>query len=125
MTNTPQHAVVWAEIPVTNLNKAMAFYSAVLQLPMSVDQMGPNPVVMLPAQDYATGIAGHLYEGKPASDGQGPTVHLAISGTVEDARDRVFEAGGKSGGDIVTIPFGRFVYCNDPDGNSIGLFEAA
>jgi predicted enzyme related to lactoylglutathione lyase len=125
MTDLPQHAVVWAEIPVSNLGNAMKFYSAVLQQEMSVDQMGPNPVAFLPAKDFATSIAGHLYEGKPSRDGSGPTVHLAIDGKVEDARDRVFEAGGTSNGDIVAMPFGRFVYCNDPDGNSIGLFEAA
>ena len=125
MTNIPQHAVVWAEIPVKNLGNAMKFYSAVLQADLKVDEMGPNPVSMLPAADYATSIAGHLYEGTPSKGGAGPTVHLAVPGTVEDARDRVFEAGGTSTGDIVAMPFGRFAYCIDPDGNSIGLFEAA
>ena len=37
--------------------------------------------------------------------------------------DRVVENGGKVISDIVTIPAGRFAYCLDPDGNSIGLFN--
>ncbi|MEM9584704.1 MAG: VOC family protein [Pseudomonadota bacterium] len=125
MTDNTRHAVVWAEIPVSNLGNAVKFYAAVLQGEMAIDESGPNPVAFLPAGDFATSIAGHLYEGQPAKGGEGPTVHLAISGTVEDARDRVFEAGGTATGDIVAMPFGRFAYCVDPDGNSIGLFEAA
>ena len=125
MSHNPEHAVVWAEIPVSNLGNAMKFYSAVLQAEMAIDDSGPNPVAFLPAKDFATSIAGHLYEGKPGRNGEGATVHLAIPDTVEAARDRVFEAGGTSTGEIVAMPFGRFAYCIDPDGNSIGLFEAA
>lgn len=125
MTHVPQHAVVWAEVPVRNLEKAVEFYSAVLQTEMTIEQGGPNPVAMLTAKDFATSIAGHLYEGEPGQKGNGVTVHLAIADTVEAGRDRVFNAGGTSSGDIVSMPFGRFVYCIDPDGNSIGLFEAA
>ncbi len=125
MTDLPQHAVVWAEIPVKNLANAMKFYSAVLQQEMAIDENGPNPVAFFPAKDFATSIAGHLYEGTPGVKGGGATVHLAIADSVEAGRDRVFEAGGTSSGDIVAMPFGRFVYCIDPDGNSIGLFEAA
>lgn len=125
MTYIPEHAVVWAEIPVSNLENAKTFYGAVLQAELKIEQMGPNDVVMLPAKDYATSIAGNLYEGKPSKDGSGMTIHLSIDGSVEAARDRVFDAGGSSSRDIVEMPFGRFAYCTDPDGNSIGLFEAA
>ena len=71
-------------------------------------------------------MAGHLYPGKPAAKGDGPTIHFAVADKLEDAIDRVWNAGGKVL-DIppITIPTGRFVYALDPDGNSIGLFEAA
>jgi predicted enzyme related to lactoylglutathione lyase len=45
-----------------------------------------------------------------------------VSEPLEDALKRVGESGGKVVSDIVTIPPGRFAYCTDPDGNSIGLF---
>jgi hypothetical protein len=67
------------------------------------------------------GVAGHLYPGKPAA-GAGNTVHLASPDPLEAALDRVRENGGDVLGDIITIPVGRFAYCRDPDGNSIGLF---
>jgi predicted enzyme related to lactoylglutathione lyase len=69
------------------------------------------------------GVAGHLYPGKPAVDGAGPTVHFACPDKLEDALGRVKEAGGKVLSEIITIPAGRFAYCLDTEGNSIGLFS--
>lgn len=126
MTFKPQHALVWAEIPVSDLDKAMKFYGTVFQYDLSIDDTGPNPIAMLPTADFATGIGGHLYPGKPAPGGSGPTVHLAVPDTLEATAARFREAGGDvTTDDPVTIPFGRFTYGTDPDGNSIGMFEAS
>ena len=70
-----------------------------------------------------TGVAGHLYPGKPAPDGTGPTIHLACPDTLEEALERVTKAGGRVVSDPISIPAGRFAYCLDPDGNSIGVFS--
>ena len=69
------------------------------------------------------GVAGHLYPGKPAPEGAGPTVHLASPGILEDALERVRQAGGQVLSEPFSIPAGRFAYCLDPDGNSIGIFS--
>ncbi|MBJ7471137.1 MAG: VOC family protein [Solirubrobacteraceae bacterium] len=120
-TTTVNHAVVWTEIPVTDLDQSMKFYEAVLGAPLTRNDAGPNPMA-----DFAYGdgsVAGHLYPGKPAADGAGPTVHLAVPGTVEEAAARCVDAGGSVIGPVITIPPGRFQYATDLDGNSIGLFE--
>ena len=67
-------------------------------------------------------VAGHLYPGKPSKEGAGNTIHLATPAPLEDALERLKKGGGKVLSPIVTIPPGRFAYCLDPDGNSIGLF---
>lgn len=77
---------------------------------------------MFPASN-AGGIAGHLYPGKAAPDGTGPTIHLASRDGLENALERVKEAGGRVVSDVISIPTGRFAYCRDPDGNSIGVFS--
>ncbi|MEL6586439.1 MAG: hypothetical protein AAFQ50_07220, partial [Pseudomonadota bacterium] len=83
---------------------------------------GPNPSAVFPYAEDGNGVAGHLYPGTPSENG--PTIHLQVPGTLEDAIDRIWDAGGRVlEMDPVTIPFGRFVYAQDPDGNSIGLFE--
>lgn len=117
-----QPIVVWSEIPVSDMKKAVAFYNEVFDWQMTIDESGPNPMAILGGNMNTAG--GHLYPGTPAS-GDGPTVHIAVSDRLEDATIRCRKAGGKVIGDIVTIPPGRFVYANDPDGNSIGLFEPA
>jgi hypothetical protein len=117
---TPSNAAVWFEIPVTDMDRAKAFYGAVLQTELKDDNTGPNPMSLFPVENEA-GVAGHLYPGEPASGG-GNTIHLAAPTPLEAALDRVRENGGEVLSDLITIPAGRFAYCRDPDGNSIGLF---
>ena len=118
---TPPNAVAWFEIPVTDLAKAKAFYGAVLQNELEDQDMGPNKTaVFQPAQ--GGGVSGHLHLGKPSASGTGNTIHLAVPEPLEESLARLSAHGGKAVSPIVDIPAGRFAYCLDPDGNSIGLF---
>lgn len=120
MPYKPENAVVWAEIPVTDLALAAKFYAEVLGVEMRPDNSGHKPVVDIVAEQ----VAGHLYVGTPAPGGTGITLHLAVQGTLEDALARTKTAGGTVVSPIITIPPGRFAKILDPDGNSIGLFQA-
>ena len=122
MSFTPEHFTVWAEIPVTDIDRAIAFYNTVLDTELKKDETGPNPMAMVPTATPG-GVAGHLYPGTPAKNGEGPTVHLACPDKLEDALGRVKEAGGTVLSDIFDIPAGRFAYCLDTEGNSIGVFS--
>lgn len=123
MPYTPMNFVVWTEIPVSDLDKGIAFYSDVLGIEVKKNDDGPNPIAMFPTWDD-TGVAGHLYVGKPAKDASGPTIHFASPGKLEDTVAKVAPAGGKVVSDPIEIPPGRFTYCQDPDGNSFSIFEA-
>jgi predicted enzyme related to lactoylglutathione lyase len=120
----PDHAAVWFEIPVTDLGRATRFYEAVTSLTLKQDTSGPNPMAIFPTKNPESGVAGHLYPGKPQKDG-GNTVHLAVPAPLEAALERVSKNGGKVVSEVVKIPPGRFAYCLDPDGNSVGFFEHA
>ena len=120
MTTKP--VVVWSEIPVSDMKKAVAFYNETFDWQMTIDESGPNPMAILGGRMDDAG--GHLYPGKPATD-SGPTVHIVVPDRLEDAAIRCRKAGGEVIGEIIAIPPGRFVYAKDPDGNSIGLFEPA
>jgi predicted enzyme related to lactoylglutathione lyase len=100
--------------------RSRAFYTAVLQNETQLDETGPNPIAMFAAKDRMA--SGHMYPGKPAAPGTGPTIHLAVAEPLEEAMERVAENGGKVVSPVVQIPAGRFAYCLDPDGNSFGLF---
>jgi predicted enzyme related to lactoylglutathione lyase len=119
----PPKASLWFEIPVTDMDAAQRFYGAVLQNALSLEESGPNPIAMFAARER--GASGHVYPGKPAPAGTGPTVHLAVSAPLEDGMQRVAENGGKVVSPVIEIPPGRFAYCLDPDGNSFALFVPA
>lgn len=121
MRFTPEHFTVWVEIPVADLDRAIAFYNRVFDTELQRDDNGPNPIAMFPTATK-DGVAGHLYPGKPAAEGAGATVHLACPDALEDALERLRQAGGTVVSEIITIPPGRFAYCRDSEGNSIGLF---
>ena len=121
MSFTPENFAVWTEIPVTDLDRAMAFYNKVFDTDLKMVDVGPNPMAMFPTSGN-TSVAGHLYPGKPAPEGSGPTIHFVSPDSVEAAWERVKEAGGRVTSEVNANPDGRFAYCLDPDGNSIGIF---
>ena len=106
---------------MTDLERARAFYADVLQAPLTLQEDGPNPIAVLPHAG-GEGVAGHLYPGKPASRGEGNTVHLAAPGSLEETMERVRTAGGEVTSEAIPIASGHFFYALDPDGNSIGFF---
>lgn len=122
--DTAENRCVWFEIPVGDMKQARAFYQTVFETELHPEEGSPNPMLVFPTRD-GSGVGGHLYEGKPAAEGEGPTVHLGVDGSLEEALERVNTNGGTVLSGIITIPPGRFAYCRDPDGNSIGLFKAA
>lgn len=123
MTFAPANAVVWTEIPVLDLDRGIAFYKEVFGHALDRDDSGPNPMAMFSTSDPVNGVAGHLYPGKPAQGGNGPTVHLQVPDSLEASAERCERAGGTILSEPIGIPAGRFQYATDPDGNSIGLFE--
>jgi uncharacterized protein len=119
--SAPANAAVWFEIPVTDMTRSMAFYGDVLGTELALDETGPNPMALFPTLEKGA-VAGHLYPGKPAGTGAGPTIHLAVAAPLEAAMERVTENGGQVLSPVISIPTGSFAYCTDPDGNSFGLF---
>ena len=118
------NSICWFEIPVSDLDKAKVFYETVLKTELDRQDDGPNPMLNFPIADYNGGVSGHLYPGKPADAGSGPTIHLIVPDDgLEATLARVEPAGGMIVSPVITIPAGRFAYCTDPDGNSIGLFS--
>jgi len=119
---TTRTIMAWGEIPVSDMEKSVAFYGEVFGYQMEIDNSGPNPMAVLGG--LMNGAGAHLYPGKPAAD-SGNTIHLAVEDTLETAIDRCWKAGGQVLSPAIEIPAGRFAYAKDIDGNSIGLFEAA
>ncbi|MEM1366098.1 MAG: VOC family protein [Pseudomonadota bacterium] len=114
--------VVWAEIAVTDLEKAKTFYGAVLERELQIIVGGANHMVPLSDMNDPQTSA-HLYPGTPSHDGN--VIHILAPAALEATMDRVVDAGGKVESDPIPVPVGRFFYARDLDGNCIGFFEAA
>ena len=121
MTHTPDNVVVWTEIPVRDLDAAITFYNTVFDLGIAKDEGSPMPMATFPNKEGS--VAGHLYPGEPAAAGTGPTIHMIVPDTLEASLKRFEAAGGTPKPGIIALPFGRFGYATDPDGNSIGLYQ--
>ncbi|MEM9707316.1 MAG: VOC family protein [Pseudomonadota bacterium] len=119
----PAHSAVWFEIPAADYERAIGFCEEVLKTKLErFTENTPNPFAMFPTAD-GKGVSGHIYPGKPAIGGDGPTVHLTVPDTLEATTARVKAAGGQVFPAVIEIPPGRFAYGVDTEGNSIGLFE--
>ena len=90
---------------------------AQLRYPGCAADLGLAEMSVAEAADYG---ARTLVIGTAPPGGQLPEPWID---TLEDALSRVKDAGGRVISDIITIPVGRFAYCLDTEGNSIGLFS--
>ena len=121
MADTQRDRLVWVEIPATDLKRAKAFYETVLETTLVTDDNGPQTIHMIPSKGDA--MCGHLYEGKPATAGDGSTPHFSVNGALDAARERIRSAGGEVISEDIPLPMAAFFYAKDTEGNSIALFR--
>ncbi|WP_298492355.1 VOC family protein [uncultured Maritimibacter sp.] len=115
-----QPTVVWAEIPVKDLNAAIRFYDSVFDWKTEIDRSAPFAV--LNGSGSATGVGANLFQTDETGK-RGNIIHFAVADTCEAAAERLRAAGGEVLGEAVEIPPGRFIMALDIDGNQIGLFQ--
>ena len=124
MAPSPRHQVVWFDIPVRDIDRAIRFYSAVLGVLLRKEQAGRGmAIAVLPHSD--TSIGGCLVQTMDArpSDG-GPLLYLNAEGRLDAAVAATTIAGGtvlqprhSIGGD------GYRAIVLDTEGNRIALYS--
>jgi uncharacterized protein len=108
------------EIPVTDVERAMAFYSNVLHWKFTKWE-GPQPYWLINTGEGA-GINGGLLI-RPGA-GQGGTVNTVDVPNVDEYAAMAEKNGGKIVVPKMAIPgVGWLVYCTDPDGNIFGMMQ--
>jgi hypothetical protein len=120
----PRHQVVWFDIPVRDLDRAIRFYSAVLGVLLRKEQAGRGvAMAVLPHTD--TSIGGCLVQTMDArpSDG-GPLLYLNADGRLDAAVAATAIAGGTVLQPKHSIgPDGYRAIVLDTEGNRIALYS--
>ena len=116
------HRFVWVDIPVHDLDRAIAFYAAVLATPVTREG-GPGFSFGLLAHS-GSDVAGCLYlaDGDNAPSPRGPLVYLNVDGRIVDAERAVAARGGRILKSTHAIsPHGHRAIVVDSEGNRIAL----
>jgi uncharacterized protein len=116
-----ENTVVWFDIPVKNLQRAMNFYQQILALNLQKLEQAPVPTAFFP---FGPGVAsGALVESTEIKPGkQGSTVYLNAGKDLAVPLAKVEKSGGKVLQKKTAIgPHGYIAYVEDTEGNRIGL----
>jgi predicted enzyme related to lactoylglutathione lyase len=113
--------IVWVDIPVLKLDRAIRFYSAVIGSQVEKQVYPGMTIGSFPHKDGEA--AGCLYMSetvKPSADG--PLVYLNVHGRIDEAIEAVEPSGGKVLQQKESIgPFGFRAVVLDTEGNRIAL----
>jgi predicted enzyme related to lactoylglutathione lyase len=113
--------LVWADIPVADLDRAVKFYAHVLGKPVEAPPEFPG-VALVRSDDPGPNIDLVVEPDRPTTTG-GTTIYLGSNGDIDGMLARVAAAGGtvlepkKFLGPII----GWLAYFKDSEGNRIGI----
>jgi predicted enzyme related to lactoylglutathione lyase len=117
---------VWADIPVTDMQRAMEFYGHVTGKLVALMPGTNDSVAVIGSPGDAPGVSADLYlGGTPSHDGA--RVFLGSGGDIDGMLARVPQAGGtvlkpkEFMGDMV----GWVAWVEDSEGNLIGIQQSA
>ncbi len=114
--------VVYFEIPVNDMARAMAFYSAVFGFDFEMDTIDGNMMAYFPSAGGETGVSGALAKGETYK----PTLHGTLVYFAVTDIDRALSVAENSGGSVLfpkTSNDGSYFIAEieDSEGNRIGL----
>ena len=117
-------AVVWAEIPVLNFDRAKDFYSKLFDYDMYVQVMGKQRMGFLPMDPSSQGIGGAIVQGEGYTPSRlGSKIYLNGGDDLKKVLARVDIAGGKVilPKTLITGEIGYYAVFEDTEGNHVCL----
>jgi uncharacterized protein len=120
-----KHALSWFELPVTDIDRSVAFYTTILGTSLgAIAEADGRRYAMFPAED---GVSGAIVQGEgyvPSTEGA--LVFLNAGDVLQPVVDRVETAGGR-----VLLPrmemgeYGAAAFIVDTEGNKVALHAMA
>lgn len=119
-----QHQIVWVDIPVRDLERSVKFYSAVLNMEVSLQEYGDYRFALLPHEN--NNVAGCLvpsHESEPSLNG--PLIYLNCDGRLAAGVQAAKAHGGKVLEEPKMIgPHGFRAVIVDSEGNKLALHSS-
>jgi uncharacterized protein len=112
--------ICWTDIPVIDLDRAIAFYSAVLDAPVIKESQPGLEFGLLPHDDNVSGCLTVSSDNQPSLTG--PLIYLSVDGRL----DKAVAAVSANGGQVLQAPhqigpYGYRAVVVDSEGNRIAL----
>lgn len=123
--NSKHNRIVWCDIPVDDLDRAIAFYEGVMGISCTRDSFDGFEFAVL---DHHEGNGGCLVPRQPGQarpTGSGVMIYLNVDGRIRDAFTKASELGGKVVQDVHAIgPHGCRALIEDSEGNAMALHSS-
>jgi hypothetical protein len=121
MTGTT-NPVTWFEIPATDLARAKSFYEAILDVKLSVHDLGPLQMAWFPSDEGGPGAAGSLVKAKSYIPSHAGTMVYFTVKDIESTLQRITANGGKVLNPKQNIgEYGFVAHFEDTEGNRVAL----
>ena len=120
---TATNSINWFEIPVSDFDRAKAFYSEIFDFEMPTMEMAGSLMGFLP-HEQGKGVGGAIIKGEGLEpSAQGTTVYLNGGEDLSVVLNRVEQAGGKQvvPKTEITEEIGFFAVFHDTEGNKVAL----
>lgn len=121
---TKTNPVVYFEIPVNDINRAIKFYTKVFNFDFDKDNIDNNEMALFPFSDENSGISGALAKGeiyKPTKDG---VVIYFKSDNIDETLKLVTSNGGQILYSKTDNGLGFVAEFQDTEGNRIALYQS-
>jgi len=117
-----KNAIEWFDIPSSDFQRALEFYSTILGEPLQVRDYQGQKLGFFP-MDPKGDVGGDLVPPGPdnAPSGKGTRVYLNCDGRLDEVLARVKPAGGKIVRPKFSIPDADLAIIQDTEGNIVGL----
>jgi predicted enzyme related to lactoylglutathione lyase len=118
-----RNPVNWFEIPVTDLARAKKFYEAVLDLSLTLSEMGPMKMAQFPMEDKdSPGASGMLAKSEGYVPSQTGIVIYFCVPDIDAVLGKIKASGGKTILPKTSIgEYGFIAHFADTEGNKLGL----
>ncbi len=121
---TKSNPVVYFEIPVNDMDRAIAFYKAVFQFDFDKERIDNNEMALFPFEDNSSGISGALAKGEIYK----PTTEGVLIYFKTDNIDETLKLATQHGGQILYPKtdngIGLVAEFQDPEGNRVALYQS-